>query len=107
MAGDILDLLKRTDPSLLMRLSRRMVNFLSWNNVKEAERLMELIVPTYQEDSEFIDPNRPYPGPTDSNFLSLADEIFSIAGKSLSQDVILNNIQNWIKEDRSGSWSMP
>ena len=98
----ILDLLKRTDPGLLMRLSRRMVNFLSWNNVQDVESLLARFVPTYREDSESIDPNRPYQGLTESNFLSLSDEIFTIAGEHISKDVILNNIQQWIKEDRSG-----
>src|SRR4030042_626234 len=56
----ILDLLKRTDPGLLMRLSRRMVNYLSWNNVVEAESLLELFIPAYREDGKTLDPNRPY-----------------------------------------------
>ena len=33
----IIDLLKRTDPKLLIRISRRMVNYLFWNGIKEAD----------------------------------------------------------------------
>jgi len=98
----ILDLLKRTDPGLLMRLSRKMVNYLSWTNVVEAESLLEHFIPSYRENGKTFDPNRPYKSSSDTNFLSLSDEIFTIAGKHLSEDVILNNIQQWIKEDRSG-----
>jgi pyruvate,water dikinase len=98
----ILNLLKRTEPMLLMRISRKMINYLSWRGVKEAEKLFELFNPAYQEGSELLNANRPYQQQQISNILALSDEVFSIADKHLSREVILDNIQNWIKEDRSG-----
>jgi hypothetical protein len=56
----ILDLLKRTDTGLLTRISSKMVNYLYWNGVREAEQLSRLFGPAYREGSEFIDENRPY-----------------------------------------------
>ena len=87
---------------LLMRISRKMINYLSWRGVKEAEKLFELFNPAYLEGSELLNANRPYQQQQIKNILALSDEVFTIADKHLSRDVILDNIQNWIKEDRSG-----
>src|SRR4030066_2287082 len=43
----ILDLLQRTDPGLLQRVTSKMVNYLFWSGVKEAEDLMKLFSPIY------------------------------------------------------------
>lgn len=100
--GVILDLLKRTDPDLLVRISRKMINYLSWMGVKEAGNVLERSGHIFFEEDELLDANQPYKTGGASNTLAVCDEIFAIAGKHLSQDVILNNIQKWIKEDRSG-----
>ena len=39
----ILDLLKRTDPKLLIRISRKMLNFLCWSGIKKAEQLLQRV----------------------------------------------------------------
>jgi pyruvate,water dikinase len=98
----ILDLLKRTDPGLLMRISRKMVNYLGWRGVKEAERLLEHYGGVFPEPEDLLDANRPYQQLASSNVPAVIDEVFALASKHLSQDVILDNIQKWIKEDRSG-----
>lgn len=95
----ILDLLKRTDPSLLMRISRKMITYLSWNGVQEVERLLELFGPTLPRDAQ-IDENRPL-SQSSQDVISLIDEVFALAGEHLPQDQILENIQKWIEEDRS------
>jgi pyruvate, water dikinase len=98
----ILEMLKRTDPGLLMRISRKMINFLGWHGIKEAEKLLEEFSPAYPEISPLLDVNRPFQQMDSSNILSFGDQVFEIANRHMSQDVILENIQNWIKEDRSG-----
>jgi len=98
----ILDLLKRTDPSLLTRLSRKMINFLGWSGVSEAEDLLEDFNPALREGGEFLDANRPNLNQAGDHLLELSDKVFAVARKYLSQEVILDNIQKWIKEDRSG-----
>jgi pyruvate,water dikinase len=101
-AGDwviILDLLKRTDPDLLMRITRKMVNYLGWSGIHEAERLLEtsnLLYPGAQASEE----NRPFQGEAGPSPLDISDEVFSIASKHLSRDAILTNIQKWSREDR-------
>jgi pyruvate,water dikinase len=98
----ILDLLKRTDPGLLMRISRKMINFLGWSEVKEAEQLLERFNPALKEEGQSPDFNRPNEPQTANHLLELSDQVFSAASKYLSRDVILDNIQKWIREDRSG-----
>jgi pyruvate,water dikinase len=98
----ILDLLKRTDPGLLMRISRKMINFLGWSEVKEAEQLLEHFNPALREEGQSLDFNRPNEPQTANHLLELSDQVFSVASKYLSRDAILDNIQKWMREDRSG-----
>jgi pyruvate,water dikinase len=100
--GVILDLLKRTDPGLLMRISNKMVNYLYGNGIKEAEGLLELLSPVYREGMEHTGENLPNKQQPASDNLAVSNEVFITASKYLPQSVILENIQRWIKEDRSG-----
>ncbi len=101
--GVILDLLTKTDPKLLIRISRKMVNFLCWSGVKEAQQLLEHFTPAYKEESELLkEVNRPYQRQAGSDLLSLSYDIFEVAAKYLSINEVLGSIQKWIKEDRSG-----
>lgn len=97
----ILDLLKRTDPALLMRISRKMINTLGWNGVTEAEQLLHHFIVVSPAESGF-DENRPNQGGTTSTMLEICDEAFELASKHLSTNVILDNIQKWTREDRVG-----
>jgi pyruvate,water dikinase len=98
----ILDLLERTDPDLLRRSTRKMITYLSWNNIPGVESLLELFNPTYQEGEAFNDFNRPFQDQESRDILALSDEVFTIASNHLTHEDILDNIQKWIKEDRSG-----
>jgi pyruvate,water dikinase len=95
----LLDLLKRTDPDLLIRLSRKMIYLLGMNGIEETEQLLERISAFHIEDTE-LDENRPSHGPTTSSLLEFSDEVFSTASKHLSRDEILDHIQKWSREDR-------
>ncbi len=99
----ILDLLKRTDPKLLIRISRKMLNFLCWSGIKKAEELLQRVNPIYAKDGGLLkEANQPYQKSPTSDILSLSYEIFNIAAINLSQKEVLNSMQKWIKEDRSG-----
>lgn len=97
----ILDLLKRTDPNLLMRISRKMITYMSWNDIPEVENLLQLLSPAFQEGEEAFDPNQPFQRRPSQDILAVSDEVFTIAGKHMPHEDILENIQKWIKEDRS------
>lgn len=99
----ILELLKRTDPKLLIRISRKMLNFLCWSGIQDAEELLQKVNPIYVKDGEILkDSNQPYQRRPSGDILNISYEIFKIASKYLSHNEVINNIQKWIKEDRSG-----
>ncbi|HAV23956.1 MAG TPA: pyruvate, phosphate dikinase [Bacteroidetes bacterium] len=100
----IIDLLRRTDPKLLTRLLRKMLNYLSWAGIEDADRILATFNPSMSGGSATpgMDDNRPVHVMKKPDLLSLTEEIFRIASDHLSEKEILNNIQNWIKEDRSG-----
>ena len=100
----ILDLLRRTDPKLLTRISRKMLNHLSWAGFDKAHRILERISPTLVSDETEADhdENRPLRIAASQDLLSASEDIFKLAGKHLREHEILAFIQKWIQEDRSG-----
>ncbi len=99
----ILDLLKRTDPKLLTRISRKMLNHLTWTGFEDAHRVLErMSAGTAGGSGEEQDANRPSRISNTQDLLSAGEEIFRIAGEHLPQAEILAFIQKSIKEDRSG-----
>ncbi len=95
----IIDLLKRTDPDLLVRLTRKMIHYLGLRGIEEAARLLERSS-TVPSDEEGFDENRPFQGASSTSLREITGEVFSIASKYLSRDEILDNIQKWSREDR-------
>ena len=98
----VLSLLQKTDPNLLITISRKMVHHLCGRGIKEAEGLLELFSSAYREDREILEANYPYQLKTDSNVIGTFDDIYKLAGMYLDEDEILANIQQWIREDQSG-----
>ncbi len=99
----ILDMLKQTDPKLLIRLSRRMINYLCWTGVEEANRMLEYFSPAFKSNVTMLtEVNSPYQKQPDSDLLSVSYQIFELAAKHISEREIIQHIQKWTKEDRSG-----
>ncbi|MCF6183687.1 MAG: hypothetical protein L3J56_03500, partial [Bacteroidales bacterium] len=99
----ILDLLKKTDPKLLIRISRKMVNYLCWKGIKEAEELYEYFEPEkLPETISYKDINSPAKAKSESDSLNITKKIIEISNKYLSEKEIFDNISKWIKEDQSG-----
>jgi hypothetical protein len=100
----ILDLLRRTDPILLTRISRKMLNHLTWSGFKKAHQILEQIGPVLESGAadETQGGNRPLVITTSKDPLSLCEDIFKLAGELLPQSEIFAFIQKWIQEDRSG-----
>jgi hypothetical protein len=95
----ILDLLKRTDPDLLMRITRKMINYLAWSGTKEVEGLLEESSLAYHRERT-LEENRPNEGKVPGGLLEISDQVFSIASKDLTREAILDKIQKWSREDR-------
>ncbi len=95
-----LDLVRKTDPSLLTRLSRKMINYLGWIGAREARALLQ----RYGQDegeSVFGERNQPQQALEPETTLSLSEETFKVATRYLTDAEILERIERWIQEDRS------
>ncbi len=97
----IIDFLRKTDQHLLVRISRRMLNYLCWNGVGEAQELLPRFTGS-RPGEELLDENRPLERRSLDSILRAAEEAFQIAARHLSADEILSCIQKWIKDDKSG-----
>jgi len=98
----ILDLLKRTDTNLFKQVSRKMLNYLSYNGIPQAKELLLSISSTrpVAEESDMPDENRPTQKALGENIAAVAEATFRIAADHLSEEALLSLIQVWIKEDR-------
>ncbi|MEE4218283.1 MAG: PEP/pyruvate-binding domain-containing protein [Xanthomonadales bacterium] len=97
----ILDFLRRTDPELLRRITRRMINYLELAGVSEAERLLKMFTSEEQGDSERMGDNVPLRKARLRDFAPFSEEVFEIAAKSLGQEQMVTSIRSWIDEERS------
>ena len=96
----IVDFLRRTDPALIARIGRRMLNHLSWSGIDEARDLLQRTTAPLP-DSGSADENRPIdrrqlPPPVDA-----MREAFDIASRHMDGSEIVACIEKWIKDDRS------
>jgi hypothetical protein len=91
----ILDLLKRTDPDLLTRITRKMVNYLGWSGIPEIEHLLARVDPAAGRDE-----NRPFQAGGGPGLLDLSDDVFALASRHMTREAILDWIEKWSREDR-------
>jgi len=98
----ILDFLRRTDHTLLLRIARRMANYLAWNGVEDAIRLLQSSFANGLGDRDATgEENRPLERKRIEASNRVIDETFEIAARRLTEDEILQCIQRWIKEDKA------
>jgi pyruvate,water dikinase len=98
----VLEFLRDTDPALLKRISRKLINHLSWTGVLEAKELLqrgEVFAP--EDNRPQLDDNRPLPQEAQASPSDLTTAAFRIAGEHMSESEILNCVTRWIKEDKS------
>jgi hypothetical protein len=99
----VLEFLRDTDPVLLQRISRKLINHLSWRGVQEAKQLLQrggaaaIMVGATVPGGE----NRPLRFEPPPRFADLTTEAFRIASEHLSESEILTCVTSWIKEDKS------
>ena len=99
----ILEMLAQTDPKLLVRLSRKMVNYLCWTGVSQADKLLEEFSPIFKSgDKLSSEVNKPYQRQENRDLIKLSYEIFNVASQNIREKEIVDYIQKWTKEDRSG-----
>jgi hypothetical protein len=98
----VLEFLRETDPALLKRISRKLINHLSWGGVEEAKELLRSGVATLpREPGLATDGNRPLPQDAPGHSSDLTTQALRIAGEHLSETEILNCVTRWIKENKA------
>jgi predicted nucleotidyltransferase len=99
----ILEMLAQTNPKFLVRLSRKMVNYLCWTSVDDAEKLLENFSPIFKSGEKLLsEVNKPYQKKENRDMIKLAYEVFNVASKNMPEKEILEHIQKWAREDKSG-----
>ncbi|MBN1633206.1 MAG: PEP/pyruvate-binding domain-containing protein [Ignavibacteria bacterium] len=96
----IVELLKDSDQNLYRLLARKMMNYLCWNGIKEAERLLYSSSKSKQAimEEETDLENKPL---EKRIMLEGHDKVFSLASYYFTDDNILSKIQKWIQEEKS------
>ena len=97
----VLEFLRDTDPALLRRISRKLINHLSWSGVREAKELLQRGAALAAEEAVSADENRPIPQNVLGSSVDLTTDAFRIATAHLSEAEILNCVTRWIKEDKA------
>lgn len=100
----VLDLLRRTDPTLLMRISRKMINHLCWSGAADATGLLRRFGAVWRDEGDddlLIDANQPRQREQLPSDVGLSDEVFAIAVRHLSEEEIVACLHKWIKEEKS------
>ncbi len=101
----IVDFLRQIDRPGYVKIARRMLNYLCWNGIEEAQRLLPRFTGSWSGPGgpeEPTDENRPMVRRNLDVLLKVAEEVFEIAPRHLVPAEILASIQKWIKDDRSG-----
>jgi hypothetical protein len=99
----VLDLLKKTDPDVFVRISRKMLNHLVWKGIEEAEDLLQQFLPVlrYGEQDIVAESNRPLQTRALDDSDQLSQQVFDIATRHMRDEDILNNIRKWIQQDKT------
>jgi hypothetical protein len=93
-----MDLLRRTDKNLYVRVVRKLVNHLCGVGVKEAQTLLAFAPGEFDHSSEV---NKPGQRKRMDDALLLSERPLAIAAQALSGDEILTLVQRWLQEDKA------
>ena len=97
----IIEFLRKTDQHLLLRISRRMLNYLCWNGIDEAQQLLHRFAADFTQQAEGFEDNIPLRRKSIEDLLAPTEDAFRIAAAHLSEGEIVSCIQKWIRDDKS------
>lgn len=99
----VLELLQRTDLDFFQRISRKMLNHLIWNEIKEAQELLQQFDPLagYKGKDVLGESNVPLDKRALGSSTSFSTKVFEIASKHLDNQEILSHIQKWMQQDKT------
>ena len=98
----VLDMLQRTDKDLFLSICQKMLNYLSWTGVKDAETLLRSSgLDLVALDEQVLDgENQPRRKSTISISEDVIRQVLAMADRNLSDDQILASVQKWVQEDK-------
>lgn len=98
----VIRMLRQTDTSLYRSVTRKMLNYLCWRGIPEAEELLQkLYSQEVLESSAKPDTwNQPLTNKRIIAPSGLSTTVFQIASENLNGEEILINIKKWIQEDK-------
>ena len=99
--GVILEFLRRTDPELLRRITRRMINHLGLSGVAEAEDLLRKTASAGDAIAGQAGDNVPLRRTQPQDLVTVSEEAFGIAARNFGEEEMVSSIRTWIDEERS------
>ena len=94
----IVDLLRDTNPVLLNRIGRKMMNYLFKRNITQIEQLMKRLESS-STDWEYSE-NQPVPKLNQSLLEEIVDEVFRIAAREILDEEINAMVTQWLKHEQ-------
>ena len=98
----VLEFLRDTDPVLLQKISRKLINHLSWNGVNEAKELLQRGTTAAAIGAAVTGgENRPLRREPLVRSADLTSDAVRLASEHMSDNEILACVTGWIKEEKS------
>jgi len=98
----VLEFLRDTDPALLQKIARKLINHLSWNGVVEAKGLLQRSSTAAAIGAAVTGgENRPLRREPSIRLADLTDDAVRLASDHMSDGEILACVTGWIKEEKS------
>ncbi len=94
----IVDLLRDTNPLLLNRIGRKMMNYLYKRNIRQVETLMKRLE-AYTTDWDYSE-NQPVPKINQSLLEEIVDQVFTIAAREIKDDEMTAMVTQWLKQEQ-------
>jgi len=98
----IIDLLVRTDPRLLLRITRKMVYYLYRFENDKITMLLENVCPVDRNSAsqQWCGINMPNPRQNIASLKEIQQQVFEIARENLSPEELSNLFESWMKQDK-------
>ncbi|MDD4775582.1 MAG: PEP/pyruvate-binding domain-containing protein, partial [Syntrophomonas sp.] len=97
----ILDLIGRTDQSMLLHLCRKMINYLYLSGVREAEEVLWTFGEGTRLYNSTVEQNYPTEKFPLGNLISITNHTFKIAARHLSDAEISTRVRKWLQEEKA------
>ncbi len=95
-----IDLLRRSDRELYLRIARKMVNHLCWAGIDGGQELLQEIYGLPEEDHR-LDANSPARPRSVNEPVLLSGKPFELARQYLGADVVISLTRDWVMEDKA------